>query len=125
MARTVLPLQGYNSLRALNAFHALLLGLKMLPAYIDEPYEKFYEGFRTKTETQKETLLREAVAFVQLSPGEVEALISFSTDRNGVPYSAFNQKNLTPDEIFEVCVAVCMAIGQIKIDLVSADEKKK
>ncbi len=123
--RTVLPLQGYASLRALNAFHALLLGLKMLPAYIGEPYEKFYEGFRTKTEGEKETLLREAVAFVQLSPEEVAALVSFCTDKNGIPFSAINQKNLTPDEMFEVIVAVCMEIGKIKIDLVSEDEKKK
>ncbi len=123
--RTVLPLQGYRSLRVLNAFHSLLLGLKMLPAYMEESYESFHEGFKSKTEAQKETLLREAVAFVRLSPEEVEALISFSTDKNGVPFSAVNQKNLTPDEIFEVIVAVCMEIGKIKIDLVTDDEKKK
>lgn len=123
--RKVLPLKGYKSLRALNAFHSLLLGLKMLPAHIGEDYETFFASFKDKTEAQKETLLREAVAFVQLSQEEVGALISFATDRNGVPYGPANEGNLTPDELFEVIVAVCMEIGRIKIDLVSEEEKKK
>lgn len=121
----LLPLQGYASLKALNAFHTLLLGLKMLPAYMSVSYQDFYASFSEKDEAQKETALREAAAFVQLSPEEVGALISFATDKNGVPYSPVNQKNLSPKDIFEIIVAVCMEIGRIKIDLVSSDEKKK
>lgn len=125
MIPRLLPLQGYKSLRALNAFHALLLGLKMLPAYMAVPYVEFYAAFETKTDAEKETALREALAFVQLSPEEVEALISFATDANGIPYGPANLANLKPDELFELIVAVCMEIGRIKIDLVSKDEKKK
>ncbi len=120
----ILPLKGYKSLRALNGFHALLLGLKMLPAYILEPYETFYASFSEKTDEQKEKLLKEAVMFVQLGQDEVEALISFATDKNGIPYSAVNLKNLSAAEMFEIIVAVCMEIGKIKIDLVSESEKK-
>jgi len=120
----VLELKGYKSLKALNAFHALLLGLKMLPMYISISYENFYEVFKEKTRDEKETFLREAAVFVQLEQDEVEALISFCCDANGVPYSATNIKNLTPDQIHEIIVAVCMAIGDININLVSEGEKK-
>lgn len=125
MNRKILPLTGYKSLRALNAFHALLLGLKMLPAYQAEGYEEFYASFSEKTESEKETLLREAAVFVQLAQDEVEALISFATDKNGVPYSSVNLKNLSAGELHEIIVAVCMEIGRIKIDLVTEEEKKK
>lgn len=121
----VLPLKGYRSLSALNAFHALLLGLKMLPQYLSIDYETFYESFNEKTEDEKEKLLREAVLFVQLTENEVAALTSFSTDKNGIPYTDVNIKNLSLDQLHELIVAVCMEIGRIKIDIVSENEKKK
>lgn len=124
MSRKVLPLTGYKSLRALNAFHALLLGLKMLPAYIAQDYPSFYASFGDKTEAEKEKLIREAAVFVQLAEDEVQALISFSTDKNGVPFSSVNVKNLSASELHEVIVAVCMEIGRIRIELVSEEEKK-
>jgi PhoPQ-activated pathogenicity-related protein len=120
----ILPLQGYKSLRALNGCHALLLGLKMLPAYINESYEAFYKRFQEKSDPEKETLLREAAVFVQLSQDEVEAIISFATDKNGVPYGPSNMKSLPVNEIHEIIVAVCMEIGRFKIDLLSEEEKK-
>lgn len=119
-----LPLKGYKSLRALNGFHALLLGLKMLPAYITEDYVSFYEGFKVRSEAEKEKLLREAILFVQLGQDEVEALISFAADPNGIPYSPVNMKNLSVDQLHEIIVAVCMEIGRIRIELVSEEEKK-
>lgn len=121
----VLPLIGYKSLRALNAFHALLLGLKMLPAYQLEGYESFYASFGEKTDAEKEKLLREAVVFVRLEEEEVQAVISFATDKNGVPYSPINIKNLNAGDLHEIIVRVCMEIGRIKIDLVTESEKKK
>lgn len=124
MKRTVLPLIGSKSLRALNAFHALVLGMKMLPAYQHIDYVTFHESLKEKTEAQKETFLREAVAFVQLATDELEAIVSFSTDANGIPLSAMNIKNMTPADLHEIIVAVCMEITRIKIDLVSDDEKK-
>lgn len=119
-----LPLVGYKALKALNAFSALLLGLKMLPAYAEIPYEEFYESFGDKSESDKETLLREAVAFVELEQSEVEALVSFATDPNGCEYSAVNLRSLELKDLHEIIVAVCMKIGEIKVDLVSEAEKK-
>lgn len=121
----LLPLKGYKSLKALNAFNALLLGLKMLPQYRTQSYEVFYENFKDMEDAKKETYLREAVAFVQLEQDEVEAIIGFACDGNGVPYGAANLKNLSPDQIHEVIVAVCMEIGRIRVELVSESEKKK
>jgi len=121
----ILPLKGYNSLKALNSFHTLLLGLKMLPAYIMEDYETFFKSFNEKSEEVKEKLVREAVLFVQLQEEEVESLVGFATDKNGIPYSKANMKNLGPGELHEIITQVCMEIGKIKISILTNDEKKK
>ncbi len=121
----VLELKGFRSLRALNAFNTLMLGLKMLPAYMGEQYEEFFERVSLMTEEDQEKLIREASVFVELQKEEVEALLSFCTDANGVPYSAENMKNLGPKDIHEGIVAVCKEIAKIKIDLIGKAEKKK
>ena len=120
----VLELKGFKALRALNAFHALMLGLKMLPAYMGESYETFFDRVSLMPPDDQEKLIREAVLFVELQKEEVEALIGFCADPNGVPYSAENLKNLGPRELHECIVAVCCEIGKIKVDLVSNAQKK-
>ncbi len=120
----VLELRGYKSLKALQAFHTLMLGLKMLPAYMGETYEEFYDRVSKMPASDQEKLVREAALFVDLTREEVDSLVAFSTDRNGVPFSAENLKNLGPKELHETIVAVCMEISKIKIDLVSESQKK-
>jgi hypothetical protein len=121
---TVLPLVGAKALRAFQAFNALLLGLKMLPVYQNWAYEKFFEDFQDKTESEKETCIREALAFVELKPDEIEAVLSFATDKNGVPFSSVNTKSMPLAELFETMVLVLAEIGKIKIYLVTPEEKK-
>lgn len=121
----IAEIKGYKSLRALNVFQALLLGMKMLPMYMEVPYEKFYDSFLHLSEGEKESMMREAVAFVRLEQEEVEAMVSFVLDSNGIPYSPVNLKNASPADIHEMIVAVAMEIGKIKVDLVSEEEKKK
>lgn len=121
----VLELKGHRALHALNGFSALLLGLKMLPLYLETPYEAFYASFLTKTDAEKETAVRQALAFVQLDLDEIEAMASFVVDPNGVPYSAASLKSLPLDQLFEIIVAVCLAIGRIRIPIVTEAEKKK
>lgn len=120
----VLELRGYKSLRALNVFHTLMLGLKMLPAYLGETYEEFFDRISKMDASAQEKMIREAALFVELQKEEVEAIISFCSDANGVPYSAENLKNLGPKDLHEIIVAVCMQIAKIKVDLVSEGEKK-
>lgn len=123
--RKVLPLVGLESLHAFTAFNALLLGMKMLPSYAAIPYVEFYDGFGAKDDSEKETFLREALAFVTLSREEVSALVSFCSDANGVAYGAHNVKSLGAKDLFEIVIAVCMEIGRIEITLVTETEKKK
>lgn len=120
----VLELKGYKSLRALNAFNALMLGLKMLPAYMGEDYEPFLKRIEAMPAEDQRMMFREAARFVELQKEEVESLICFCTDKNGVPYTAENVKSLGPDEIVECIVAVCAEIAQIRIDFVTNSEKK-
>lgn len=121
----VRELKGYKSLRALNAFNALLLGLKMLPSYQAESYEDFFEKIQKMPENGQEKLIREAALFVQLQPDEIEAMISFVADPNGVPYGPENIKNLTADQLVDIVVAVSMQISKMNVGLVTESEKKK
>ena len=118
------PLKGYKSLRAFNAFHALMLGLKMLPSYMGETYEDFLGRIEKMPAADQRKMIKEAALFVELQKEELDALICFASDKNGVPYSSENVNNLRPDELIEVIVEVCFAISQIKVDFVSENEKK-
>ncbi len=122
--RTVAPLKGYKSLRALNAFNALILGLKMLPAYMGESYEAFLSRIQEMPDADQKKMIREAALFVELQKEEVEALVCFCSDPNGIPYTAENLNNLGPDELVEVITAVGFEISKIKIDLITDKEKK-
>lgn len=120
----VLELRGFKSLKALNAFHTLMLGVKMLPSYITESYEDFYGRVSQMPPQDQEKIIREAALFVELQKDEVEALVCFCADSNGVPYTAENLKALRPDQILEIVVAVCVEISKIKVNFVREDEKK-
>lgn len=120
----VLELKGFKSLRAMNAFNALMLGLKMLPAYMGETYEDFFARIQKMSVADQNKMIREAAMFVELQEEEVKALICFCADKNGVPYSSENLKNLGPGELIEMIVSVCAEIAKIKIDMLSESEKK-
>ncbi len=120
----VLELKGYKSLRALNAFNALMLGLKMLPAYMGEGYETFLNSINLMPPDDQKKMIREAALFVELQKEEVEAIICFAADKNGVPFGPENLKSLKPNELIDIIVLVCFEIAQIKIDFISETEKK-
>lgn len=118
-------LKGIKSLKALNAFSALLLGVKMLPAYLSETYEDFLHQVHLMPREDQAKIFREAVAFVDLDQSEIEGVVSFCIDANGVPYGPANIKNLSPKDLVEMIVEVMLLIADFKIDLVSDSEKKK
>jgi hypothetical protein len=121
----VLELKGLNSLYAAQAFHKLMLGLKMLPAYLGESYKDFYDKLDAMSPEDQETMIREAIVFVKLDEDEQLDLLRFSCDVNGVPFGKENSKNLSPEQIHEHMVSVCLEIAQAhKINLVSKTEKK-
>lgn len=121
----VLELRGLKSLRALNAFNTLLLGLKMLPSYMGETYEDFLGRIQAMPFDDQMKMIREAAMLVPLEKEEVEAIVCFCADKNGVPYEAANIKTLSPGDLVEIIVAVCGEIAKMKIDFVSENEKKK
>lgn len=121
----VKELKGFKSLRALNAFHTLMLGLKMLPSYMSETYESFFARIDAMDEEGKRKMLKEAALFVELQKEEVEALVCFCTDKNGVSYGANNIDNLGLDELHSIIVEVCYEVSKIQIDFLSESEKKK
>lgn len=123
-APKILPLKGAASLRALQACNALLLGYKMLPAHITETWEEFFLSFKKMPEQEKEKIIRHAAMFVKVEDEELSAILSFASDPNGIPYSVASLKNLGPDEMIEIIVAVCMEISRFKIDLITEEEKK-
>lgn len=117
-------LKGHKSMRALNAFHSLMLGLKFLPAYAQESYEAFFDRVGDMPIEDQVTLIREAVMFVALDEDELYAVLSFVEDPNGACYTQANVKNLKPGEMVEAIVAVMTEIAKMKIDLISSAEKK-
>jgi len=120
----VTPLVGYKSLRALNAFHMIMMGLKMVPIYAFIPYEQFYASFDEKTEEEKELFLREGLAMIHLEDDEIDALIGFCCDKNGIPYTKANIKNLDLKQIYDCCLAVIIEISKIQITFLTESEKK-
>ena len=120
----VLELKGIKSLRALNAFHTLMLGLKMLPAYLGESYESFFSLIESLSDEEKLKFIKEAALFVELQKDEIEALCSFVADANGIPINANSIKNFGPEELFDIITSVCFEISKIKIDFITESEKK-
>jgi len=121
----VLEIRGQQSYYAAQAFHKLMLGLKMLPAYCGEHYEEFYARMDKMTPEQQETMIREAAVFVRLEPEEFYDLIKFAADDNGVPYGPNNTKALKPEEIHEIITAVSFEIAKNhRVRLLSETEKK-
>lgn len=118
-------LKGIKSLRALNVFSTLSIGLKMTPDYAKLTFVDFFKLLQDLPEDEQRAKLTEAVMVVQLEPDEVTSILSFCSDSNGVPYSHENIKNLGPAQIVDLIVAVCLEVSKIKIDSVSEAEKKK
>ena len=117
-------LKGLKSLGALNTFHTLMLGLKMLPAYMTETYEDFFERLELMNDVDRRKMIVEAVLFVKLDPTELESLLCFVDDKNGVPFSRENIGSLSPEQLIEAIVLVSLEVAKIKINFLSPAEKK-
>lgn len=125
LKRKCLPLQGVKSLRCLNAFSALLLGMKMLPAYGHMTFEDFFDMIEAMEPEDQVKIITTGAKIVALDHEEVKAMVCFCTDKNGIPYQEANLKTLKPNELVEVIVTVCMEVIQnIHVDLITKDEKK-
>lgn len=122
--RPVLELKGIESQFAYYAYHKLMLGLNMLPSYVAEKYQSFYNRIDKLSDDDKLAILKEAAIFVDLNPKELQDLAYFCTDKNGIRYTPINMKNLNPIDITEIIVSVCWACSKLGFDFLSDDEKK-
>lgn len=120
----VLEICGSKGFLAFQSFNHLMLGLKMLPAYLGETYEDFLDRITIMEPSDQMKMIREAAMFVKLEEDELKAIICFCTDKNGVPYSSENLKSLNPAQIIDIVCEVCFRISQFKITFVSESEKK-
>lgn len=121
----LLELKGLKSLRAMNAFHKLMLGLKMLPSYMNEDYDAFYLRIEGLPPADQRRIMKEAIDQVDLFPEEVLAIACFAADDNGVPYGESNLKPLNPKQIANILLEVSMQFWAIRLDFTTTDEKKK
>lgn len=125
LKRKVLPLIGYKSYKAACAFQRLIFGLQMIPGNMQYSYEEFCDIIEKMSDEDQLKTITQAAKMVTLDEDEINALIGFCTDKNGIPYSAENKKSLKPADVVEIIITVSMAIVKdIHIDLVNDSEKK-
>lgn len=120
----VTELVGYESVKALNVYSAVLIGGKNIPDYVHLPFETYFQTIAAKSPAERENFFRVASALVPLERDEIEAITQFCLDPNGVPFQRAQLKSMPLKDIFEIIVAVCVHISQFKIDFVSTAEKK-
>lgn len=120
----VRELRGTESMAVMNVFNALMLGMLMLPAYRSLQFEEFMGLVARMEPKEQESIVRSAIDFVRMEKEEIESVMRFCADSNGVPYSTENLKNLSPVQISECVLAVCMEYAKLKINLITEAEKK-
>lgn len=118
-------IKGLESLSVLNVYQSLLIGLKMMPAYASVDDEVFLDTIEKMDKADQERVFWDAAKIVPLEKYEVERLLKFYKDKNGVPISKENINALGPMDIAEMVVTVCMKVSEIKVDFVTESEKKK
>lgn len=121
----VLTIKGTASFQALTVMQALIYGYWLVPGLSgDKTWKEFREGYYDYSDDEKEHILRNAVGFVKVSPEEIETMLSFIPDKNGIPLCAASIKNLDLGQAFEMMIAVLMEMSKIRISFISESEKK-
>ena len=109
-------LRGIKTPAAYQVLFTLLLGYFQVPTLnkmID--FETFIETFDKAERSEKEKILRKAVAVVPLTEDELYNALYFAKDVNGVRFTRENIDNLIHDDILKLVVDVCLAFAETKI----------
>lgn len=120
----VLPLKGPDTYWALQSYIKLLFGLKMLPVYASLSIEEFFDKIEKMPVEDRRKVVREAVLMVTLDRDELNSLMKFAADKNGVPFTHENTKSLEPNEVMNIVHAVTQAIAALEPNFLSVSEKK-
>jgi hypothetical protein len=121
----VLPIRGLDSYWALQSYIKLLIGLKMLPMYMGKSLEEFLSMIEEMPVHDRKKIVREAVLVVTLERDEINSLMKFAADANGVPFTQENTAKLSPKEFIEILDAVVQEIAAMEINFLTSSEKKK
>ena len=125
LKRKCLELRGSKSHTALTAFYNLMIGLRMAPSYQHYSLEEFFSVVEAMEPEDRLKVIITGAKIVPLQDDEIRALVCFCTDKNGVPYTSENLKNLGPSDLVEIIATVCFELSNcIHVDLLSPDEKK-
>lgn len=120
----LLPLKGPDTYWALQTYIKLLFGLKMLPMYMGQTLEELFDSIEKMPVEDRKKIVREAVLMVTLDQGEINSLLKFAADKNGVRFSNENTSALDPNEFMEIIQAVAQSIASLEPNFLSAREKK-
>lgn len=110
-------IKGIKGLYAFKALQTLLLSFYLLPEFKTEKesYDDFLRRFSDMPEEEKRSVLNKSLYFAGIDTKEIEALICFAKDTNGIPYGKHNINNLSIEQMFEIIVDVCLAVARIKV----------
>ena len=120
----LLPLTGISGVRAFNVFHSVILGLKMVPIELEKGYHAFLDEMNSKTEDEKREYFRTGLNFVPLEESDIEAVIRFCEDANGIPLTKNSVRGMSSVDIINLMVEVFLEIAKLNVNLVTKDEKK-
>ncbi len=110
-------IKGIKGLYAFKALQTLLLSYFLLPEFKEpnEKYDDFLKRFSEMDDSQRKEVLQKSLYFAGIEPAEIEALICFATDNNGVPYCRNNINNLSIEQLFSIIIDVCLEVARIKV----------
>lgn len=117
-------LRGLQSVWALNAYSTLLYGLATEQACLGQDYQTTMAKFEALPAEDKEKQLRHALQIVNLSKDDMHNLLAFALDANGIPYSQKNVDKLSPMELVEAMLAVCLKLAQLRPQICPEEAKK-
>lgn len=124
MSVKVKELRGLESVWALNAYHTLVRGLAIEQACMGQEMDVTFAKFEALDAAGKERELRRAFSLVNLPEEDMQNLLLFALDANGIPYGKRTLKNIGPADLIEAMVAVCLEIAKITPRVCPEDVKK-
>lgn len=110
-------IKGIKGLCAFKALHTLLFNYYLLPEFKKdkETYGDFLKRFHKMDDDEKREVLEMSLYFAGIEVKEIETLVSFAEDVNGVHYSKASMNNLDFPQLFEIIIDVCLEVAKIKV----------
>lgn len=110
----------FKGLKGAKAYHSalsLVRSLWYIPKDVDhQTFEEMTGWFDQLNDDEKRKYLKLAVEDgAELTDQEIQSLLIFAKDQNGIPFGKENIENLTPFEIYETIIDVACNIFKLKV----------